>query len=114
MHPAPADWPNTVTLPGSPPNAAMLFCTQPQRRDLVENAAVVRYPSDMGEPLCTDAIVHADYHCTGRSESCAVVVRVSGSALQVPAAVDPHHQGQPSGTEVSDQTLRVRQSAEPS
>ena len=25
---APADWPNTVTLPGSPPNAAMLLCTQ--------------------------------------------------------------------------------------
>ena len=25
---APADWPNTVTLSGSPPNAAMLFFTQ--------------------------------------------------------------------------------------
>ena len=27
MQPAPADWPNTVTFPGSPPNASTLSCT---------------------------------------------------------------------------------------
>jgi hypothetical protein len=26
IEPAPADWPNIVTLPGSPPNAAMFVC----------------------------------------------------------------------------------------
>ena len=37
---APADSPNSVTLPGSPPNPAMFSLTQPQRGDLVAQTPV--------------------------------------------------------------------------
>ena len=38
----PADSPKMVTLPGSPPKAAILSCTHCQRGDLVEQAIVAR------------------------------------------------------------------------
>ena len=37
---APADSPNSVTLPGSPPNAAMFSWTQSQRGDLIAQTPV--------------------------------------------------------------------------
>lgn len=72
----------------------------PQRGDLVENATVVRRSRDMCEALCAEAVVHADHHHTVLGQRRTVVMRVSGAALQIATAMDPHHHRQPSGTEV--------------
>jgi hypothetical protein len=42
---APADVPHSVTLPASPPKAAMFFCTQPSAASWSMTAKLPRLPS---------------------------------------------------------------------
>ncbi len=58
--PPPADWPKTVTLPGSPPKARDAVADPFQGGDLVEQPAVGGGAADVGEALDAVAVVEGD------------------------------------------------------
>ncbi len=90
---APADSPKTVTLPGSPPKAAMFSCTHSQRRELVEQAKVGDAVAEIEEPLRAGTPVddHTDDAVPG--EAAAVVGRRRAELEHT--ALDPDHHRQP-------------------
>ena len=97
----PADSPKIVTLPGSPPNAAMLSFTHFRDGDLVEQAVVAgrtrrRFLRQFGvreEPEHPEAVVDRDEDDALLRERLAVVARLGPAASLEAATVDPDHHG---------------------
>ena len=95
---APADSPNSVTLPGSPPKAAMFSLTQSQSRDLVAQAPVpppwvVRvHEIGVGEEAegAQPVVDRHDDHALG-GETTTGEQRARTGAGGEPAPVQPHH-----------------------
>ena len=99
MMPAPADSPNRVTRSGSPPNAAMLSCTQrsaasTSRRPRLESnrrRGAVEF-GQVEESQSAEPIVHGDddrFAAAGQRP--AVVQRLARRAEDVGPAVHPDH-----------------------
>ena len=72
---APADWPNRVTLPGSPPKAAIVLPHPAQCGDDVEQAAVGGRPGDVEEAGDAEPVVEGDEDDAVAGEGGAVVQR---------------------------------------
>ena len=100
---APADSPKIVTLPGSPPNAAMFALTHCSvamasasawlpdalRPDSFVSSGCVKKPNG------AETVVERDEHHALLREVLAVVVFARSAAFGVRAAEDPHHDRQP-------------------
>ena len=91
--PAPADWPTTVTVSGSPPKPAMFSCTQPRAATWSSRPRLSGRPGDRTEPLEADAVVERDEDDPVGDQPASVEGGVAGMAVQVGAAVDPHQHG---------------------
>ena len=86
---APADSPATVTVPGSPPKAAMLSRTHSRAAHLVEEAEVRRCVGQEREPLDAEPVVDRDRDDAVAGEGGAVGHRYGAGAVDERAAVDP-------------------------
>ena len=102
---APADSPKTVTLSGSPPNAAMFVPHPLEGRDLVEQPHVGDAVVEVEEALGAGPPVDHDADDAVASEA-AAVVRRRGAELEH-AALDPHHHRQPGRLRVGRPEVEV-------
>ena len=99
----PADSPAIVTRAGSPPKAAMFFCTHSQRRHLVEQAVVARRvlrrllrQLGMGqEPEHVQAVVDGQGDDAPARHRLAVVSRLRAVAGDESAAVEVDQHREP-------------------
>ena len=115
---APALWPKSVTLSGSPPKALILLGDPAQGEALVEDA-VIAGEAELGdgqEAQGTQAVVQGDDHdIAGGGEVGAVVDGQRARAVDEGAAMEEDHDRQalaPCTAACGVQTFRNRQSSE--